>query len=997
MEIKKDSAFQETKGEKKYEPISYIFKEPDLKGGFIYTSIENLHVVERDNKGNIIGIRPFNLIKKGIETDKGKVIEVTEKNVILDKNDKLMFANKYLFNSYLLKKSIELKDDLGISEIISKRENRKEKSFIRKALGGIISAKDFTIPKVSINNNAGNEDNGAPKVDSGGVQWNVKGGIKPGHKWIERKQSETNPDEYIYLYELPSGQRQWKDATGKDINADVPNDLNNINKESYNDYINKIGKGDRINYNGQSGKIVENGDKLMVVESRLGRIVIDKQQHETAVRQHETARPNDIIDYKGQKAKVLPTKDFDQSETMLLQTEDRKWHEVKRETKIRVTASESKARQIRDSEEIENNDNIFTPMKIAKPKVTNNEVYTSLEDFDRIEESRPLTIKEERLKKQMIKQDKIEQVWKEKQLAKKNREESQIKNEINQKENLKILESDEYKEAKQSIESKGYKILGSGFVAQNKVKVNGLDYRFEAEYVNGKWETRIVEGAYRDLVMNGKEYPIVDMDELDGGHVIYNDNNENKKISVNELKEINGAKALVPITQNEGLVSTKVQTRQLLIGGKIKVPYHTEILEAEDIIPSSIIDGDSIINNPKYTIEGAQNRERKGTKDMIIIQKIASNPDFDQLDDTHIADFGAPVLNANNEILGGNGRFLGINEHYKLEGQKYKEDLMREAESLGFDPEEISKMKNPVLVRMTNVTHDDSASIGVQTNAEGKATQSEVEIAKAKIAQMTPEMKKDIDGLFRKTLEQDEWKDEDTIRKLLENKELGAGIFQILTHRTIDQNGKYVDGVITDYETKKYWDSERDNVVKDTMIPILFGILYNGAGRYLSNIPSAVEEGLQMGISSVLSMDEEKSPLFRSKLNEAISIIGKYNKAQLGREMKNQPKLHGTALNYIESINNIFDGEAIADPVVCGLVNMLENSKPTEIKNNLKKIKDALYVDFFAEGQTVEEAVLSITPPPESYKNGIHLDLLDKSIFYKLKKTFINLIKSKKL
>jgi len=294
-------------------------------------------------------------------------------------------------------------------------------------------------------------------------------------------------------------------------------------------------------------------------------------------------------------------------------------------------------------------------------------------------------------------------------------------------------------------------------------------------------------------------------------------------------------------------------------------------------------------------------------------------------------------------------------------------------------------MKNPVLVRKTNITREESAAIGVQTNAETKDAQAETEIAKAKLTQMTPQLRSKIEEEFKNALSNEEWKDVSTIKQLLDNKELGENIFRLLHSK--------IDGVISDYEVKKYWDSDKNNVNKDAIIPILFGMLYNGAGRYLNNIPSSVNEGLEGSIGTVLSIDTDKSPELRDKLNQAIAIIGKHTKFREAYPYTGVDKKDDTALSYIESINDMFDGEAIADPQVCGLVNMLQFSKPNEIKANLKKLKAAVNTDMFDEGQTVEEAIKELFPAPEKYQTGIHMDRMNKSLLYKVKKTFLNMFK----
>ncbi|MGE5679493.1 MAG: hypothetical protein ACM34K_01310, partial [Bacillota bacterium] len=87
--------------------MNYIIKEPDFCGGFIYKSIENLHIVTRDNEGNLLSSEPINLIRKGLRTEKGEIIDFTADKVILNNGKEEVSANRFLLNAYLMKKALE--------------------------------------------------------------------------------------------------------------------------------------------------------------------------------------------------------------------------------------------------------------------------------------------------------------------------------------------------------------------------------------------------------------------------------------------------------------------------------------------------------------------------------------------------------------------------------------------------------------------------------------------------------------------------------------------------------------------------------------------------------------------------------------------------------------------------------------------------------------------------------------------------------------------------
>ena len=49
----------------------------------------------------------------------------------------------------------------------------------------------------------------------------VPGAPAANHKYIERKPDPRHPGKYIYIYELPSGKRQFRTESGREI-QDVP-------------------------------------------------------------------------------------------------------------------------------------------------------------------------------------------------------------------------------------------------------------------------------------------------------------------------------------------------------------------------------------------------------------------------------------------------------------------------------------------------------------------------------------------------------------------------------------------------------------------------------------------------------------------------------------------------------------------------------------------------------------------------------------------------------
>ncbi|HEX2868709.1 MAG TPA: HD domain-containing protein [Ignavibacteriales bacterium] len=235
--------------------MKYLIKEPDFTGGFIYKSIENLHIVTRDGEGNLIKSIPVNLIRKGLSTDKGTITGFDNDKVYLLSGNLPVSADRYLFNSYLMKKALE-----------------EEEKKMSKGLLGI-----FKKPKV--------------EAPTSGPAWNRKGGEKPGHKYISRKPNKTG-DGYIYLYELPNGNREWRDREG--------NTVNEKEHESYSDFK----EGEYIEHEGRQGKIIEASDNIYAIDFGDKKVLLHKEQHMQKLQRDLNLKEGDEIEVHGVKGRV---------------------------------------------------------------------------------------------------------------------------------------------------------------------------------------------------------------------------------------------------------------------------------------------------------------------------------------------------------------------------------------------------------------------------------------------------------------------------------------------------------------------------------------------------------------------------------------------------------------------------------------------------------------------------------------------------------------------
>ncbi|MGN1173011.1 MAG: hypothetical protein ACI4SO_04415, partial [Muribaculaceae bacterium] len=158
----------------------------------------------------------------------------------------------------------------------------------------------------------------------------------------------------------------------------------------------------------------------------------------------------------------------------------------------------------------------------------------------------------------------------------------------------------------------------------------------------------------------------------------------------------------------------------LVPGREIDVKFNDEnmprgrmvVIESESLQPSYLDDE----RNPLFFIEEAQPKQRgnDGVSQMTA-QKIARNIRPEEITGTATAFTGAPVINARGEVIQGNNRSNALkymHSNVPESAAKYKSYLMEHAQEYGMSPEEIGKMRHPVLVSMVDVSDERAIELG---------------------------------------------------------------------------------------------------------------------------------------------------------------------------------------------------------------------------------------------------------------------------------------------
>ena len=145
------------------------------------------------------------------------------------------------------------------------------------------------------------------------------------------------------------------------------------------------------------------------------------------------------------------------------------------------------------------------------------------------------------------------------------------------------------------------------------------------------------------------------------------------------------------------------QSRQpvaIKIPNRADEPARYELLEADDV-RASHLPARGFQKNPAYGLENERRYHDEPASQAKVMENAARlDPAF--LMDSVDANHGAPVVDQDNNVLGGNGRAMSIARAYESfpeRGGRYREALKANAGRLGIDPAQVDAMRAPVLVR----------------------------------------------------------------------------------------------------------------------------------------------------------------------------------------------------------------------------------------------------------------------------------------------------------
>jgi hypothetical protein len=136
------------------------------------------------------------------------------------------------------------------------------------------------------------------------------------------------------------------------------------------------------------------------------------------------------------------------------------------------------------------------------------------------------------------------------------------------------------------------------------------------------------------------------------------------------------------------------------------------VVELDDIMASH--DENSFNNTDGYPSQDGQNVNPRNYKDDVtakakVINDAKNLKPSIVISDAVTPDTGAPIISSDGIVLSGNGRTMAIKRSVSDAPERYneyKEQLIKKANKFGLNSEQVSKMKNPILVKIDNSIKD---------------------------------------------------------------------------------------------------------------------------------------------------------------------------------------------------------------------------------------------------------------------------------------------------
>lgn len=337
-----------------------------------------------------------------------------------------------------------------------------------------------------------------------------------------------------------------------------------------------------------------------------------------------------------------------------------------------------------------------------------------------------------------------------------------------------------------------------------------------------------------------------------------------------------------------------------------QIPARYRLVEADSLQPSH--DARTFARNPRYP-EGVQERAYDTSKEAQsrVIQQAQNYDPRYTVNTNPDAVNGPPVVTPSGIVLGGNSRAMSTQRLYSGEGgERYKQELARQADSFGLKPEQVQAMRQPVLVREVPepATHEEARRLGAELNKSMTGALGVSERAVSAGKNIRPETLREVSDLMQR--------DDSTLREMMARH--GGELTRMLVR----------DGAITERERPQFIDAATGGLSEEGKTFVERALLGSALDdpRLMDAAPKSILLKLERSLGAIASFGSRADewnvlPALRAAVAEHASIqqSGGTVETRLGQ-------------------TSMFGGER--NPVVDALVRALDR-KPNEVRAALQE------------------------------------------------------------
>ena len=363
------------------------------------------------------------------------------------------------------------------------------------------------------------------------------------------------------------------------------------------------------------------------------------------------------------------------------------------------------------------------------------------------------------------------------------------------------------------------------------------------------------------------------------------------------------------------------------------------VRELDDIYASH--NAHTFQKNPDYYFQNDRDYSNPTNKERVVVNSKAFDPAY-PLADSPDATHGAPVIDPDGNVLGGNSRAMILDRVYSdnpAGAEAYRAELARRAPRYGIDPALVAGMKRPVLVRELAPSEGNPQRAITDLNKTGTAALTAAERATADARTITPAAADYLTGAIEAE------GGDATLKDVLSGKR-GAAII----NKLVD------DGVFTMQEKPNLIDARTGSVTaagKERIEKMLLGRVFESADQ-MTRTPLELRAKIERVVAPVLRSGQKTGFDLLPTLRQSIDLM-EYARA------------HGIP-NLRDAIaqESIFGDAPKISPAAVDLAEFLRDNKPTEVSKAFRRYIANAEPGMFGESTPAEafaDAFGTASPP----------------------------------